>query len=95
MKLGLCLFFIALVGMLFGSGALSTAAAAATCNGSIAQCYDQEEFLMESEISRKFLAGHNKYISTAALIRNLAAAAKPRTGKSYTRPCIYGKDKPC
>ncbi|XXG46569.1 hypothetical protein AAC387_Pa02g1380 [Persea americana] len=95
MKLGLCLFFIALVGMLFGSGALSTAAAAATCNGSIAQCYDQEEFLMESEISRKFLAGHNKYISTAALIRNLAAATKPRTGKSYTRPCIYGKDKPC
>ncbi|KAJ8643794.1 hypothetical protein MRB53_005542 [Persea americana] len=94
MKLGLCIFFVALVGMLFGSGTLSRAAAA-NCNGSIAQCYDQEEFLMESEISRRFLAEPNKYISTLALIKNVAADNGAAPGKSYTRQCVYGKDRPC
>ncbi|RWR72863.1 hypothetical protein CKAN_00110700 [Cinnamomum micranthum f. kanehirae] len=52
MKLGLCFFFIAFLGVVFGNGTFSSAAAS-QCNVSIAHCYNQEEFLMESEISRR------------------------------------------
>ncbi|KAJ8643793.1 hypothetical protein MRB53_005541 [Persea americana] len=37
------------------------------CNGSIAQCHEEEELFMESEISRRFLAGTDKYITYPVL----------------------------
>ncbi|KAJ8643795.1 hypothetical protein MRB53_005543 [Persea americana] len=55
LKRGHCFFFVALLGVLFGCGTLSVAAIS-QCNGSIAQCYYQQESMMESEISGRLLA---------------------------------------
>lgn len=54
LKRCLCFFFVAFLGVGFRSGALSRVASS-QCNGSIAQCYYQQESMMESAISGRLL----------------------------------------
>ncbi|XXG46565.1 hypothetical protein AAC387_Pa02g1377 [Persea americana] len=96
LKRCLCFFFVAFLGVGFRSGVLSIVTSS-QCNGSIAQCYNQDEFLMESEISRRSPAeAEKKYISTRALLENRAVFSTPNPGQqSYTRGCTYEPFKPC
>ncbi|KAL3517457.1 hypothetical protein ACH5RR_020046 [Cinchona calisaya] len=59
------------------------AAAAATCQGSIAECLGSSagEFNMDSEINRRILATSSNYISYGALERNTVPCS--RRGASY------------
>ncbi|KAL1358247.1 hypothetical protein AAHE18_04G018900 [Arachis hypogaea] len=54
-----------------------------TCNGSIAECNQEYEMLMESEISRRFLE-EKKYISYGALGRDKPACNGER-GEAYSK----------
>lgn len=91
----LCFFFVAFLGVGFRSGALSRVASS-QCNGSIAQCFNQDEFLMESEISRRFLADpETKYIYPGALKPDLPPLSNPNPALPYTRKCVYEPSKPC
>ncbi|XP_022138044.1 protein RALF-like 32 [Momordica charantia] len=54
------------------------------CNGSIAECYVEEEMLMESEISRRFLEQQKKYISYDTLKKDQPACQGGK-GKPYTK----------
>ncbi|XXG46572.1 hypothetical protein AAC387_Pa02g1382 [Persea americana] len=63
------------------------------CNGSIAQCHEEEELFMESEISRRFLAGTDKYITYPVLGPDKTGlGGKSEPGQPYNRGCkkIYG-----
>ncbi|KAJ4968490.1 hypothetical protein NE237_015191 [Protea cynaroides] len=55
------------------------------CNGSIAECNEEEELLMESEIARRFLQGKQKYISYGAIKQNLPVCGGGASGEAYTR----------
>ncbi|XP_023528073.1 protein RALF-like 32 [Cucurbita pepo subsp. pepo] len=56
-----------------------------SCNGSIAECGGEEETLMESEISRRFLEQQKKYISIGALKKDHPACDGGGGGQPYTR----------
>ena len=93
LKRGHCFFFVALLGVLFGCGTLSVAAIS-QCNGSIAQCYYQQESMMESEISGRLLVPvpHHYPTRTALDPRHvfppdLPKWGKPVPGKAYTHGC--------
>lgn len=63
------------------------------CNGSIAQCHEGEELFMESEISRRFLAGTGNYIAYRVMGPDkIGEGGKPEPGLPYNRGClkIYG-----
>ncbi|XXG46575.1 hypothetical protein AAC387_Pa02g1385 [Persea americana] len=93
---GLC-FIVSFFAVLF-LGCLSTAGCERVeketrCNGSMAQCSEEEEMFMESEISRRFLAGTGKYITYPVLGRDkTGAGGKSEQGQPYNRGCkkIYG-----
>ncbi|MED6175275.1 hypothetical protein PIB30_076918 [Stylosanthes scabra] len=55
-----------------------------TCNGSIAECNQEHEMLMESEISRRFLE-EKKYISYGALGRDKPACNDGERGEAYSK----------
>lgn len=55
-----------------------------SCNGSIAECDSEKEMLMESEISRRFLAQQKKYIAIGAL-RKDRPACDGSSGRPYTK----------
>ena len=56
---------------------------ASTCNGSIAECNQEDELLMESEISRRFLE-QKKYISNGALQRDKPVCNGGGSGEAYS-----------
>ncbi|TKY47814.1 RALF 32 [Spatholobus suberectus] len=68
--------------MHFSSTVLSWTSHSYTCNGSIAEC-NQDEQLMESEISRRFL--EEKYISEGALERDKAVCNGGARGEAYSK----------
>ncbi|KAK9159856.1 hypothetical protein Syun_006197 [Stephania yunnanensis] len=66
------------------------------CNGSIAECNEEHEMLMESEISHRLLAESQKTISYDVLKGdNAACGGKSCSGaqanKIYPRPCYKYK----
>ncbi|XP_054807186.1 uncharacterized protein LOC129309586 [Prosopis cineraria] len=58
-----------------------------TCNGSIAECNEEDELLMESDISRRFLE-EKKYISEGALQRDKPVCNGGGSGEAYSRSGI-------
>ncbi|XXG46574.1 hypothetical protein AAC387_Pa02g1384 [Persea americana] len=93
LKRGHCFFFVALLGVLFGCRTLSVAAIS-QCNGSIAQCYYQQESMMESEISGRLLAAvPNNYPAVRVLDPRTLLPDLPKGGnkpvpvKPYTSGC--------
>ncbi|CAK9318401.1 unnamed protein product [Citrullus colocynthis] len=63
------------------------------CNGSIAECYEGEEMLMESEISRRFLEQKTKHISYDVLIKDKPTCSKG-AGKPYGKNCKSSEANP-
>ncbi|KAK7247057.1 hypothetical protein RIF29_41933 [Crotalaria pallida] len=55
-----------------------------TCNGSIAKCNKEDELLMESEISRRFLE-EGRYISNGALKRDKPVCNGGGSGEAYSK----------
>ena len=55
-----------------------------TCNGSIAECNREDELLMESEISRRFLE-EKKYIGYGALDKDKPACNGGGRGEAYSK----------
>ncbi|XXG46564.1 hypothetical protein AAC387_Pa02g1376 [Persea americana] len=78
-------FSAALLLLLFGSGTLSTAAAS-QCNGSIAQCYNQEEFFMETQISKGILASMQQKLDYSVFNPDKPAPSNAMQGRSYKDP---------
>ncbi|KAL5702783.1 hypothetical protein ACHQM5_028007 [Ranunculus cassubicifolius] len=60
------------------------------CNGTLAECNEEDEFLMDSEISRRILA-QGKYISPGALKNNQPTCGG--NGNSYSR-CLPRASNP-
>ncbi|OVA05696.1 Rapid ALkalinization Factor [Macleaya cordata] len=56
------------------------------CNASIGECNaeEEEEMLMESEISRRFMAEQKKYITPGVLKKDQPACGGDGRGQSYT-----------
>ncbi|KAK7294769.1 hypothetical protein RJT34_17665 [Clitoria ternatea] len=54
------------------------------CNGSMAECNDEDEMLMESEISRRFLE-QRTYISNGALKRDKPVCNGGGSGEAYSK----------
>ncbi|KAJ4723088.1 Rapid ALkalinization Factor [Melia azedarach] len=75
-------FFLILFLLLFSKAA--TARSAQVCNGSIAECNEEFEMLMESEISRRFLEG-KKYITPGALKPDQPVCNGGSRGGSYSK----------
>ncbi|KAF8388469.1 hypothetical protein HHK36_027141 [Tetracentron sinense] len=64
------------------------------CNGSIAECYEeQEEMAMESEISRRILQG-TKYITPGAQKPNQPVCGNGAQGVSYSSSCLPPQANP-
>ncbi|XXG47761.1 hypothetical protein AAC387_Pa02g2349 [Persea americana] len=79
-------FSAALLLLLFGSGTLSTASAF-QCNGSIAQCYNnQEEFFMETQISKGILASMQQKLDYSIFNPDIPAPTNAMQGRSYKNP---------
>ncbi|KAG2726402.1 hypothetical protein I3760_01G110800 [Carya illinoinensis] len=66
-----------------------------TCNGSIAECSEDSEQMMESDISRRFLQ-QQKSISYGALRPNQPACGGGARGQSYSsnRGCLPPPSNP-
>ncbi|RDY06864.1 Protein RALF-like 32, partial [Mucuna pruriens] len=69
--------------MHFSSRVLSQTSQSETCNGSIAECNQEDELLMESEISRRFL--EERYISKGALERDKPVCDGGASGEAYSK----------
>ncbi|GLT60991.1 hypothetical protein SLA2020_337280 [Shorea laevis] len=88
-----CLLFFTILAYLGNCSFCSFADAYTTCNGSIAECYEEGEMLMESEISRRFLE-QKKYISYGALGRD-RPACDGEGGEAYGKGrCQPGQSNP-
>ncbi|PIN02613.1 hypothetical protein CDL12_24874 [Handroanthus impetiginosus] len=100
----LLVFMLLFLAILAQKGAKSLAGAAAPalldgCNATrIGDCLADEEFLMESETSRRFLAGGGKTITNRALNPRKSACPgnaygncglKENPGYKKRRPCTY------
>ncbi|KAL5697350.1 hypothetical protein ACHQM5_030800 [Ranunculus cassubicifolius] len=57
------------------------------CNGSIAECNEDDELLMDSETSRRLLQAKRR-ITYETLNRNQPAAGSGNTGRPYKKACI-------
>nr|DAD24133.1 TPA_asm: hypothetical protein HUJ06_025596 [Nelumbo nucifera] len=95
-SLGFILATLLLLQLLY-SGCVRVSAAESSeryrqCNGSIAECSEEEEVLMESEISRRFLAQSNS-IGYGALKPNQPACGGPK-GTSYSGSCLPNPSNP-
>ncbi|EEF24865.1 RALFL33, putative, partial [Ricinus communis] len=72
----------------------SSSSSSWACNGSIAECNEElYEMLMESEISRRFLA-EKKYISPGALKRDQPVCNGGANGQSYSSSCLPPSSNP-
>ncbi|KAF8402148.1 hypothetical protein HHK36_013100 [Tetracentron sinense] len=86
-KRPISLFFFLLVITVLStivSAAQRSNIAYAPCNGSIAECYEEDEMLMESEISRRFLE-EKKYITPGALNKDKPVCRGGASGEAYTK----------
>nr|DAD24135.1 TPA_asm: hypothetical protein HUJ06_025598 [Nelumbo nucifera] len=65
------------------------------CNGSIADCYEEEELLMESEISRRILAQSDP-VTDISKVNNDNPCGKQSNGRPY-KSCVGPKNgvRPC
>ncbi|KAJ7979165.1 Rapid ALkalinization Factor [Quillaja saponaria] len=76
--------FIVLSFMYFSNTILSLMNHAYTCYGSIAECNEENEFQMESDISRRFLE-QKKYISPGALMKDQPVCRDGASGEAYSK----------
>uniref|UniRef100_A0A2P2NM63 Protein RALF-like 32 n=1 Tax=Rhizophora mucronata TaxID=61149 RepID=A0A2P2NM63_RHIMU len=67
--------------------------ASQVCNASIAECNEEYEVLMATEISRRFLE-HRKYISPGVLHRDQPVCSGGKRGQSYSSGCLPPKSNP-
>ncbi|XP_062173638.1 protein RALF-like 32 [Alnus glutinosa] len=82
-SLKFCFLLVLALVSLFDPSSLATHAYSSTpCNGWIAECNEENEQLMESEISRRFLA-QQKSISYGALKPNRPACDSGARGQDY------------
>ncbi|XP_061373046.1 protein RALF-like 32 [Gastrolobium bilobum] len=81
--LSLC-YFMLFSFMHFNRTVFSWTSHESTCNGSIAECNEEDEMLMESEISRRFLE-QKRYISDGALKRDKPVCNGGATGEAYSK----------
>ncbi|GAB2227862.1 hypothetical protein Droror1_Dr00009689 [Drosera rotundifolia] len=58
------------------------------CNGSNAECEEENEMLMESEVSRRILAQSPGYIVPGALKKDQPVCDSGARGNPYIGPCI-------
>ncbi|KAJ7957263.1 Rapid ALkalinization Factor [Quillaja saponaria] len=88
-------FFIVISFMCFSNSVLSWMSHAQTCNGSIAECNEENELLMESEISRRFLE-QKRYISPGALKRDQPVCRGGASGEAYSKAggCLPPQSNP-
>ncbi|XP_057420975.1 protein RALF-like 32 [Lotus japonicus] len=77
-------YFLLFSFMHFSSTVFSWTNHASTCNGSIAECNQEDELLMESEISRRFLE-ERRYISPGALKRDKPVCNGGASGEAYSK----------
>lgn len=85
-SLEFCFLLVLALVYLFNPSSLATLAYSSTpspCNGSIAECNEENEQLMESEISRRFLA-QQKSISYGALKPDRPACNSGASGQAYS-----------
>lgn len=82
----LCLCYFVLSSFMFSSNCsvISLINHAGPCNGSIAECNQEDELLMESEISRRFLE-QKRYISNGALQRDRPVCNGGGSGEAYSK----------
>ncbi|CAN6580219.1 unnamed protein product [Malus baccata var. baccata] len=72
------------LGYLACTTASGTSPSSTSCNGSIAECDNESELLMESEISRRFLQT-KKYISPGALKPDQPVCKGGARGEAYSK----------
>ncbi|KAF7837043.1 protein RALF-like 32 [Senna tora] len=70
--------------MYFSSTVISLGIHAYQCNASIAECNEEDELLMESDISRRFME-EKKYISEGALKRDKPVCNGGNRGEAYSK----------
>jgi hypothetical protein len=58
------------------------------CNGSIAECDEEYEFLMPSHVSKRYLEEKRKYISPGALKPDQPVCNEGASGQSYSSSCL-------
>ncbi|KAF5205374.1 Ralf-like [Thalictrum thalictroides] len=58
-----------------------------TCNGSVGDCNEEVEMLMQSEISRRFLA-QNQRIGYGSLKSDQPVCGRGANGQSYSGSCL-------
>ncbi|XP_061992200.1 protein RALF-like 32 [Rosa rugosa] len=75
--------FVLLLLCLSYLSATASPPSSSTCNGSVAECETESELLMDSEISRRFLA--QKYISPGALRKDLPVCNGGASGEAYSK----------
>ncbi|XP_019442388.1 PREDICTED: protein RALF-like 32 [Lupinus angustifolius] len=79
-------YFMILTFLHFRSTVLSfTSHSSETCNGSIAECNQENELLMESEISKRFMMEEKRYISNGALKRDKPVCNGGGSGEAYSK----------
>ncbi|PON55673.1 Rapid ALkalinization Factor [Parasponia andersonii] len=78
--------YLLIIGLLYFSSAasLTEGDAHTPCNGSIAECDEEGEMLMESDISRRVLA-QKKYISPGALKPDQPVCNGGGRGQAYSK----------
>ncbi|KAJ4846056.1 hypothetical protein Tsubulata_002576 [Turnera subulata] len=80
-------FLVTLILVYMGKMGTSSTLSSRVCHGSIAQCNEEFEFLMESDISRRFLEDRG-HISYGALHRDQPACREGERGQSYSSSCL-------
>lgn len=77
-------FFLVLILLCFDGGVSGTNS---PCNGSIGECNESLENLMDSEINRRFLYAQ-RYISPGVLRRDEPVCSGGARGQSYSNDCL-------
>ncbi|KAL2539310.1 Uncharacterized protein Adt_00313 [Abeliophyllum distichum] len=94
--LALALFLASLVNSTEGGGGDGVGSVGRRCNATIAECVaanDGEEFLMESEISRRILAAHP--ISYKGFIKQMPYCDRDSYGSCIGPASKFYKERPC
>ncbi|KAF3456650.1 hypothetical protein FNV43_RR01304 [Rhamnella rubrinervis] len=89
------LYYLLLLSLLLRSGDAASfiGYTDTACNGSIAECNQESETLMESEISRRFLEDQKRYISPGALKPD-QPVCRGAGGESYAGNCLPPSSNP-
>ncbi|KAJ9187076.1 hypothetical protein P3X46_002572 [Hevea brasiliensis] len=88
--------FLVIIMTLFlylSNNTVSSSSSSFRCNGSIVECSEDYELLMESEISRRILE-QKKYISPGALKRDEPVCNGGASGQSYSSSCLPPSSNP-